>query len=122
MQPPTSLSSRAARLGRAAAVRAALAAAPGDPTSYIVDGKTIKMKQRTVRVAGRSHTFYETRWGPVLSYPAATLTWTNETAYALGDVNARNFRLLRQWFEYDRAKSVGGMRRASARVRCSSRR
>ncbi len=80
---------------------------PGDPTSYIVDGKAVKMKRRTVKVGSRRHTFYETRWGPVLSYPAATLTWTNDTAYALGDVNAKNFRLLQQWFEYDRAKSVG---------------
>ena len=74
------------------------------------------MKRRTVKVGSRRHTFYETRWGPVLSYPAATLTWTNDTAYALGDVNAKNFRLLQQWFEYDRAKSVAGLRRASAKV------
>jgi acyl-homoserine-lactone acylase len=89
---------------------------PGDPTSYMVDGKAIKMRRRTVSVGSRRHTFYETRWGPVLSFPAATLTWSNDTAYALADVNARNLRLVDQWFGYDRAKSVAGMQRASARI------
>jgi acyl-homoserine-lactone acylase len=93
----------------------------GSPTTYVVDGREQRMRRRTVRVrvrAGdvRRHTFFETRWGPVLDFPAATLTWTAETAYALGDVNADNFRLTNQWFEYDKARSVGDLRRASARV------
>ena len=47
--------------------------APGEPTSYVVDGKTVPMRRRTVRVGSRSHTFYETRWGPVVVRPDATL-------------------------------------------------
>jgi acyl-homoserine-lactone acylase len=89
---------------------------PGDPTSYMVDGKAVKMRKLTVKVGSRRHTFFETRWGPVLSFPAATLTWTNDTAYALADVNASNMRLAEQWLHYDRAKSVAGIRRASAEV------
>jgi len=93
---------------------------PGEPTTYLVDGREEKMRRRTVTVrtpAGvRRHTFYETRWGPVFDFPLATLTWTTETAYALADVNASNFRLTNQWAEYDRARSVGDLRRASARV------
>ncbi len=92
----------------------------GDPTTYLVDGREERMRARTVSVQTdtgvQQHTFYETRWGPVLSFPAATLTWTADTAYALADVNADNFRLTNQWSRYDRAKSVAGLRRASARV------
>jgi acyl-homoserine-lactone acylase len=93
---------------------------PGDPRSYLVDGKAVKMKRRTVKVrtpsGARRHTFYETRWGPVFDYPVAGLTWDTKTAYALADVNADNFRLTNQWSEYDVAKSVGDLRRASAKV------
>ena len=92
----------------------------GDPTSYLVDGKAVKMRRRTVSVRTPSgvqrHTFYETRWGPVFDFPVAGLTWTAENAYALADVNADNFRLTNQWAEYDIAKSVGDLRRASAKV------
>jgi len=31
---------------------------PGDPTSYLVDGRPEKMRQQTVTAAGRTHTFY----------------------------------------------------------------
>src|SRR5215210_1539303 len=92
----------------------------GSPTTYLVDGKAVKMRRRTVRVRTPSgvqrHTFYETRWGPVFDFPVAGLTWDAKNAYALADVNAKNFRLTNQWFEYDRAKSVGDLRRASAKV------
>jgi acyl-homoserine-lactone acylase len=92
----------------------------GSPTTYLVNGREQRMRRRTVAVRFRGqvrrHTFYETRWGPVISFPAATLSWTTETAYALADVNADNFRLTNQWSQYDRAKSVAGLRRASARV------
>ncbi len=48
----------------------------GRPTEYIVDGRAVKMRKRTVRVrvrggGTRRHTFYETRWGPVFSFAAA---------------------------------------------------
>src|SRR5829696_4626804 len=92
----------------------------GDPRSYLVDGKAVKMKRRTVSVRTPSgtqrHTFYETRWGPIFDFPLAGLVWDTRNAYALADVNADNFRLTNQWFEYDKAKSVGDLRRASARV------
>ena len=92
----------------------------GDPTRYVVDGKAVKMRRRTVRVRTpsgvRRHTFYETRWGPVFDFALAGLTWDEKNAYALADVNARNFRLTNQWFEYDKARSVADLRRASAKV------
>jgi acyl-homoserine-lactone acylase len=92
----------------------------GDPRSYLVDGKAVKMRRRTVAVRTgsgvRRHTFYETRWGPVFDFPVAGLVWDAKNAYALADVNADNFRLTNQWFEYDQARSVADLRRASARV------
>ena len=46
----------------------------GRPTEYVVDGRNVKMRKRTVRVRvggrARRHTFYETRWGPVFSFAA----------------------------------------------------
>lgn len=93
----------------------------GRPTEYVVDGRNVKMRKRTVRVRVRGggvrrHTFYETRWGPVFSFELAGLTWGTEHAYALADVNADNFRLLNQWAEYDKAQSVADLRRAYRRV------
>src|SRR5918992_46636 len=93
----------------------------GRPNQYMVDGTSVAMRERTVRVRVRGgglrrHTFYETRWGPVFSFPGAGLTWTREKAYALADVNASNFRLANQWAEYDRAQSVRDIRRANRRV------
>jgi acyl-homoserine-lactone acylase len=92
----------------------------GDPRSYVVDGKAVKMRRRTVAVRTPSgvqrHTFYETRWGPVFDFPVAGLVWDARNAYALADVNADNFRLTNQWFAYDKARSVGDLRRASAKV------
>jgi acyl-homoserine-lactone acylase len=93
----------------------------GRPTEYVVDGRNVKMRKRTVRVrvrggGTRRHTFYETRWGPVFSFTQAGLTWGTEHAYALADVNADNFRLVNQWAEYDRAQSVRDLQRANRRV------
>ena len=93
----------------------------GRPTEYVVDGRTVKMRKRTVRVRVRGggvrrHTFYETRWGPVFSFQQAGLVWGTEHAYALADVNASNFRLVNQWAEYDKAQSVADVRRANRRV------
>ena len=36
---------------------------PGDPTSYIVDGKAVKMKRRTVKVGSRRRTRSSRRAG-----------------------------------------------------------
>ena len=88
---------------------------PGDPTSYMLDGHRVPMRERTVHVGTRSHTFYESVWGPVVVRPDATLDWTAETAYALVDVNAGNLRLANQWAAWNRAKSVADWRRKAAR-------
>src|SRR5580658_1775987 len=88
--------------------------APHDPTSYVVDGKTIPM--RTVKVAvnvGSStvrHTFYTNRYGTVLVIPPASYGWSKTTAYTLDDVNINDeFRTANQYFEMGRATSVADL-------------
>jgi acyl-homoserine-lactone acylase len=65
---------------------------PGDPTSYYLDGKPVKMGQVTVSLRyGKtrvSHTFYTTHWGVVADVPAASYAWSTTNAYALDDATA----------------------------------
>ncbi len=87
---------------------------PGDPTSYYVDGKPQRMGRVTVRVqAGdgvTSHTFFTTRWGPVLIVPQAQYAWTTTTAYALGDSVASDLaRSANQYLRMGQATSVRGL-------------
>ena len=99
-----------------------LALVPGDPTSYLVDGEPREMVARevTVEVPGpdgalqeRSHTFYETEFGPVIQ--AAPLPWTTTTAFAVRDVNVTNGRALDTWLEMNKAGSVAELRAAMDR-------
>ncbi|MFC9389110.1 penicillin acylase family protein [Streptomyces venezuelae] len=76
-----------------------LTLAPGDPTSYLVDGRPERMtpRQVTVRVkdaAPVTRTQWWTRYGPVVGGlgPQLPLPWTTTTAYALHDPNASNLR------------------------------
>ena len=91
--------------------------APGDPTSYVVDGQTKPMTQTPVTVqvkqpdgslAPVTRTLYSTEYGPITTEISnnAIFGWTNDTAYAMWDANAENFRLLNHFFEGSRAKNV----------------
>lgn len=91
--------------------------APGDPTSYIVDGAIEAMTKRTVEVdlgdgATETHDFWSSRYGPIVSYNVAQpagqpvgLRWTPATAYALHDVNAGNNRTVEQFYQWATASS-----------------
>lgn len=92
-----------------------LAIAPGQPTSYVVDGQVVAMQPETVSadlrladgsVVPASHTFWQTRYGPVL-IPAAPAAWTTTRAYALTDVNLENTRAFRQYREMGTARNLG---------------
>ncbi|WP_073490066.1 penicillin acylase family protein [Streptoalloteichus hindustanus] len=95
---------------------------PGDPTSYLVDGKPEKMTSRRVAVEVRNpdgsvgrveRTLYGTRYGPVVNGVArVSLPWTTTTAYALQDPNAQNLRLLNTWYELGRTRSTDDVVRA----------
>ena len=89
---------------------------PGSPTTYLVDGHPEKMSSRTVTVQARqpdgslkpvTRTLYSTRYGSVFnSIEGIPLPWSPVTAFALGDVNANNFRVVNHFLDTDRAQSA----------------
>ncbi|GAA1948501.1 penicillin acylase family protein [Amycolatopsis minnesotensis] len=92
-----------------------LALKPGDPTSYLVDGKPEAMtrKQITVPVGGgatETRTLYSSRYGPLLAS-----NWTSEMALAIKGVNADNMRSLNEWLAMNQADTVAQLRAAQDR-------
>lgn len=93
-----------------------LTIAPGNPHAYMVDGKQVAMHGTTVTVSERTasggqskvtRTLYSTEFGPMMtSLEGIPLPWTSSTAWALGDVNANNFRFLNHFLLNDEAQSV----------------
>ncbi|MFL6238901.1 MAG: penicillin acylase family protein [Actinomycetes bacterium] len=89
---------------------------PGDPTSYVYDGKPTKMQPRTVSITVKNengslstvtHTLWWTRYGPVFnSILGIPLPWTAATAFAIRDANVDNFRVFNHFFDTDRAPSA----------------
>lgn len=86
-----------------------LTLAPGDPTSYIVDGRPEKMRRRDVTAAGITKTFYDTRYGPVVVVPGS-FPWTTTTAFAITDANTTNNRTLDGWLRMGQARTVRDLR------------
>ncbi len=90
--------------------------APASPTTYLYDGHRERMTSRKVTVevlqphgslAPVTRTLYSTRFGSVLnSLQGVALQWTPATAFALGDANADNFRVLNTFFDINRARSA----------------
>src|SRR4051812_2356679 len=93
-----------------------LTLAPGDPTSYVIDGQLKKMDAAKVTVKvktangleDRSRTLYRTEFGPMITsiLGLPLFPWTNTKAYAMGDVNENNFRYLNHFFDNNLAQSV----------------
>jgi acyl-homoserine-lactone acylase len=102
-----------------------LTLAPGDPTSYIVDGKPEKMQSKTInidvrgadgQVTARDTTLWSSRWGPLIVIPGAALAWTATTAYALKDAATLDTRFADTWLGINRAQDVGQIRNAIANI------
>ncbi|MCK2237631.1 MULTISPECIES: penicillin acylase family protein [unclassified Crossiella] len=98
--------------------------APGDPTSYVVDGKTEPMSKRTVRVQVRGadgslstveRVLYRSRYGPVLADG-----WTDTMAFAVRGSNEDSLRAMDQELAVGRAKDVTEVRDALHRVQGSA--
>jgi acyl-homoserine-lactone acylase len=99
--------------------------APGNPTSYTVDGHpeamtsrtfTIQVKQDGGAVQNQSRTLYSTRYGPVLDLSALgiPLGWDRRTAITYRDADITNDKMLHQWFTIARAGDVNGINSALA--------
>jgi acyl-homoserine-lactone acylase len=102
-----------------------LTLAAGDPTSYVVDGQTVKMTPRTVSIQvpaadgslqAKTQTVWSTRWGPVIVIPRAGLNWTAKTAYALKDANLGNVRATDSSLGFGRARNVQELRDAMKNI------
>ncbi|MFJ2932799.1 penicillin acylase family protein [Streptomyces sp. NPDC087219] len=100
-----------------------LALAPGDPTSYLVDGRPERMTPRQVTVpvkggAPVTRTQWWTRYGPVVGGLGAQLPlpWTASTAYALNDPNASNLRGSDTALGFGKARSTRGIAEALRRT------
>jgi acyl-homoserine-lactone acylase len=92
-----------------------LTLAPGDPHSYVVDGQVKPIEPHRVRVMARTEngleprtgTIHTTEYGPIFTgLVGIPLPWGGSTAFALGDVNATNFRYVNHFIDNDRAQSV----------------
>jgi acyl-homoserine-lactone acylase len=90
---------------------------PMDPTHYLVDGRSVAMTRKLVTIQARTasgavetrtHEFWLTDFGPVIS--GGPLRWTREHAYVLYDANQANDRLLQQWLEIGQSRDVGALR------------
>jgi acyl-homoserine-lactone acylase len=89
---------------------------PGDPTSYVVDGRAepLQRRQVPVEVLGADgttstviRTVYTSRYGPVLADG-----WTAANAVAVRDANADNIRSMNEWLAMDRSQSIDELRAA----------
>ncbi|QYF95463.1 penicillin acylase family protein [Massilia sp. PAMC28688] len=94
-------------------------------TTYLIDGVAEKMSSRQVSVdvreadgsmTARSKTFYFSRHGAVVVWPAAGLGWTASEVTVLGDPNRNNTRLMDQWLGIGRAQSVAELKSALDRT------
>ncbi|QTT72560.1 penicillin acylase family protein [Streptomyces mobaraensis NBRC 13819 = DSM 40847] len=101
--------------------------APGDPRSYLVDGRPERMTERKVTVAVRgadgrlanvTRSQWWTRYGPVVTGLGddLPLPWTPGSAYALADPNAAQFRFFDSSLGLSKARDVRGVREALRRT------
>ncbi|NUR85247.1 MAG: peptidase S45 [Nonomuraea sp.] len=84
--------------------------APGDPTSYLIDGRAEPAGKQEVVVAlpgggVSSHTLYTSRYGPILAAGR-----TKSSVLTLADANATNLRMADQWLALASSKSVDDVR------------
>ncbi len=89
-----------------------LTLSPDDPTTYILDGKPVKMQAREISVPMPDgappvvRTLYSTDFGPVVTVPGSGVQWSKQLAFALSDANAGNQRALDAWLRIGKARNV----------------
>lgn len=96
---------------------AELTLVPGNPTQYFVDGEIKDMVPTTVTIdvleddgtlSQRSHTFYDSVYGPITTsiLGIELLPWTQATAFAMIDMNTGSARIANQFKEQYFARNV----------------
>lgn len=94
-----------------------LTLASDDATSYLRDGKKVKMtavpitvlvKQADGRIGQVKRTLYRSEFGPIanLGLLNPALAWNANTAFAIRDINADNYRSVRNWLRWNTAQSL----------------
>ncbi len=89
---------------------------PGDPTSYLFDGRAVAMHKQDVTITVRdpagqlstvTRTLYSSRYGPVLA-----TGWTTTTAFAIRDAGAGNLRFVDELLAMGRSENLLQLRAA----------
>lgn len=92
--------------------------ASGDPTSYMRDGRAVKMqaneitvqvKQGDGSVVAVKRTLYKSAYGPIVNLQHLSdklPPWTTTTAYAMRDINDQNYRTFRNWLRWGQSRSL----------------
>ena len=96
--------------------------APGDLTSYMVDGQPVKMdsvdvtvqvKQPDGSLVPETRTLYSTKHGPVTGeLQGIALGWGPDYVYSLRDPNSDGLRFINHFFDADRSQSVNDLVKA----------
>ena len=99
-----------------------------DPTQYTYDGQMENMTAVPLSVevlngdgstTTQRRTLYRSRYGPMLVLRVGTfpvLGWNRTTAFTLRDANFENDRVMNQFFEWNKAKSLDQFKRLHASV------
>ena len=94
---------------------------PGEPYAYRLDGKTLRIEERTLDIPVRApdgnisrhvHKAYWSRLGPIVAASEYGLGWSARHAYALSDANRYNTDLIETWLRLAESRSVGGIETA----------
>lgn len=105
---------------------AELTLVPGNPTQYVVDGQvhdmeateiSIEVLEEDGSIGTRSHTFYSTMYGPIVTTALGIplMPWTQATAFAMIDMNTGSARIANQFWETNQAGSVDEYYASAAR-------
>lgn len=89
---------------------------PGNPLVYIQDGvekpitpvdSEIEVKQADGSIQKVQKRLYRTEYGPMISLSSNPLfAWTEEQAFTMRDANAENYRLINNFFQWNKASSL----------------
>ena len=92
---------------------------PKDPTRYLLDGVSRPLQRQTLTVTVKDEQgrlspvrreVYSSVFGPIVQWPGR-LDWDGQHAYSLRDANLANTRVLQQWYQINRADSLGALKR-----------